>query len=100
MASWFSWAVGFLCPADGPMLKTLRSARHRRLVELLVEARERSGLTQSELAARLGRYQSVVAAIEGGGRRVDVVEFIDIADALDIDVPAAIAEVRALPASS
>lgn len=82
------------------MPKTLRTARHRRLVELLVEARERSGLTQSELAARLGRYQSVVAAIEGGGRRVDVVEFLDIADALEIDASAVIGAVRALPASS
>ncbi len=56
-----------------------------------MEARERSGLTQSDLAERLGRYQSVVAAIEGGGRRVDLVEFLDIAEALDFD-PAAMLE--------
>lgn len=79
------------------MPKTLRSARHRRFVELLVEARERSGLTQTELASRLGRYQSVVAAIEGGGRRVDLVEFLDIADALEFDAAALIEAVRAVP---
>lgn len=78
------------------MPKTLRSARHRRLVELLVEARERAGLTQNDLAKRLGRYQSVVAAIEGGGRRVDLVEFLDIADALEIDTTRLIDAVRAV----
>ncbi len=82
------------------MPKTLRSARHRRLVELLVEAREQSGLTQSELASRLGRYQSVVAAIEGGGRRVDLVELLDIADALGIDTADLIKLVRTVQASS
>lgn len=80
------------------MPKTLRSARHRKLIELLVEARERSGLTQSELASRLGRYQSVVAAIEGGGRRVDLVEFLEIADALEIDATLVVNAVRAIPA--
>ncbi|WP_408903063.1 helix-turn-helix domain-containing protein [Methylobacterium radiotolerans] len=78
------------------MPKTLRSARHRRLIELLVEAREQSGLTQSELASRLGRYQSVVAAIEGGGRRIDLVEFLEIADALDIDAAMVLNAVRAI----
>ncbi|MBN6820795.1 MULTISPECIES: helix-turn-helix domain-containing protein [Methylobacterium] len=78
------------------MPKTLRSARHRRLIELLVEARERSGLTQSELASRLGRYQSVVAAIEGGGRRIDLVEFLEIADALEIDATVVLKAVRAI----
>lgn len=59
-----------------------------------MEARERSGLTQSDLAERLGRYQSVVAAIEGGGRRVDLVEFLDIAEALDFDPAAMLKAIR------
>lgn len=80
------------------MPSTLRTARHRRLIELLVEARERSGLTQTELGARLGRYQSVIAAIESGGRRIDIVEFLAIADALDMDAAAVVEAVRAVPA--
>ncbi|WP_043712519.1 MULTISPECIES: helix-turn-helix transcriptional regulator [unclassified Methylobacterium] len=80
------------------MPSTLRTARHRRLIELLVEARERSGLTQTELGARLGRYQSVIAAIESGGRRIDIVEFLAIADALEIDPARVIEDVRAVPA--
>lgn len=80
------------------MPNTLRTARHRRLVELLVEARERSGLTQSELGARLGRYQSVIAAIEGGGRRIDLVELLAIAEILEMDAVKVVEAVRAIPA--
>lgn len=80
------------------MLNTLRTERHRRLVELLIEARQQAGLTQVELGARLGRYQSVVAAIEGGGRRIDLVEFLAIADALEMDAVAVVEAVRAIPA--
>jgi transcriptional regulator with XRE-family HTH domain len=81
------------------MPRTLRTARHLKLIELLVQARERSGLTQTELASRLGRYQSVIATIEGGGRRVDVVELLDIADALGIDAIDLVAAVRSTPRS-
>jgi transcriptional regulator with XRE-family HTH domain len=37
-----------------------------------------------EVAARLGRPQSFVAKYEGGERRLDVLEFIAVCDALDI----------------
>ncbi len=63
-----------------------------------MEARERAGLTQTELGARLGRYQSVIAAIEGGGRRIDIVEFLAIADALEMDAARVIEAVRVVPA--
>ncbi len=67
------------------MAKTLRSQRHQRLIELLVEHRKQAGLSQAQLAETLGRYQSVIAAIEGGSRRVDVVELLDLAEAMDFD---------------
>jgi transcriptional regulator with XRE-family HTH domain len=44
-----------------------------------------AGLTQRTLAARLKKPQSFVAKYEGGERRLDVVEFIRIARALDAD---------------
>lgn len=47
-------------------------------------------MTQADLAARLGEYQSFVARVESGQRRVDVVEFIDIAKALEFDPAKAI----------
>ena len=74
------------------MPKTLRSPRHVRLVDLIVEQRNRAGLSQAGLAAQLGRYQSVVSQIESGGRRVDVVELLDIAAIIGLDVHAVIDE--------
>ena len=68
------------------MPKTLRSPRQLRLIDLLVEQRKRAGLSQADLAKKLDRYQSVISAIEGGGRRVDVVELLDIAQAIGLDV--------------
>ena len=52
---------------------------------LLLLAREESGLTQLEVANRLTKPQSFVAKYEGGERRVDVIEFIQICDALNVD---------------
>ena len=41
-------------------------------------------MTQVELADLLGRPQSFVSKYERGERRLDVVEFLEIADALGI----------------
>jgi transcriptional regulator with XRE-family HTH domain len=73
-----------------PMSKTLGSPRHEALRALLVENRKKAGLTQAEVAAKLGRYQSYVAMVEGGQRRVDVVEFLDLAKAIGFDPQRAI----------
>ena len=66
-------------------MKTLRSRRHRALSAALVNARKRAGFSQQELASRLKTSQTVIARIESGERRVDVVEFIDLGRALRID---------------
>jgi len=65
--------------------KTLRSRGHQALVQVLVGARERAGMTQRELAARIKRPHSFVGRMEAGERRVDVVEFIEIARVLGAD---------------
>ncbi len=76
------------------MVRTLGTERHKALIALLIEKREAAGLTQSELAAKLGEYQSFVARLESGQRRVDVVEFIELAELLGFDAPAAIRMLR------
>jgi transcriptional regulator with XRE-family HTH domain len=67
--------------------KSLGSARHKALIELLIAKREAAGMTQTQLADKLGEYQSFVARLESGQRRVDVVEFLELADLLDFDAP-------------
>jgi DNA-binding XRE family transcriptional regulator len=66
-------------------LKTLRSRRHRELCDALVSARKAAGMSQHELASHLRTSQTVIARIELGERRIDVVEFIDLTRALRID---------------
>ncbi len=82
------------------MPKTLRSPRQVRLIDLLVEQRKRAGLSQADLAKKLGRYQSVVSSIESGGRRVDVVELLDIAEVIGLDVHALIDDLLSTPKTS
>ena len=58
---------------------------YERFRRLLIEARQKSGLTQTEVAARLGVSQSFVSKYELGERRLDVIEFLRIADTLNAD---------------
>jgi transcriptional regulator with XRE-family HTH domain len=51
----------------------------------MVAARKQAGLTQDELARRLKRPQSFIAKYEGGERRIDVVEFVAIVQAIEAD---------------
>jgi ribosome-binding protein aMBF1 (putative translation factor) len=69
-------------PRAIPNTKTLRSPRHRRLTEGLARERKRAGLTQAQLADAIGRPQSFIAKVEQGERRLDVVEFVAVAEAL------------------
>lgn len=66
-------------------MKHLRSTRHRTLIAAIVKARTDAGLTQRELAAKLKRSNSFVWKIEAGERRVDLLEFVEIAHATGID---------------
>lgn len=56
-----------------------------RLRRQLCAVRKQAGITQFELAARLNRPQSYVSKFERGERRLDVIEFGDVAKALGID---------------
>jgi len=67
------------------MPKTIHSDRHRQFRALLVAARKAKGLTQTQVAERLGKPPSYVAKYELGERRLDVLEFIDVAKAIGFD---------------
>lgn len=76
------------------MAKTIRTEGHQALCEALVAARKSAGLTQSDLAERLLCHQSLVARIESGQRRVDVVELIVLARAIGITAMAVLETVE------
>lgn len=67
------------------MPKPIHTERHRKFRALLVEARRANGLTQIQVAAKLGKPPSYVAKYELGERRLDVLEFLDIAAAIGFD---------------
>jgi transcriptional regulator with XRE-family HTH domain len=55
------------------------------MMAALIEAREKAGLTQRELAQRLRRAYTFVSKIEIGERYLDVLEFCEYAQALGAD---------------
>lgn len=63
------------------------AARLRRL-------REEAGVTQSELARRLGTTQSAVARLEAGQQRLNLATIKRVAEALDCDAELVIRERR------
>ena len=67
------------------MPKTVFTGAHQHIVDVLVEARRQSGLTQAQLAAKVGKDQTFVSLIERSQRRVDVLEFVALATAMGAD---------------
>lgn len=49
-------------------------------------AREDAGLTQVNIAERLGKPQSFVSKYERGERRLDFTEFVELASVLEIEL--------------
>lgn len=68
-----------------PVTKSIFSGTYEHFRLLLVEARKAGGISQAELAGRLSRPQSFVSKYERGERRLDVVEFLDVARVLGVD---------------
>lgn len=68
------------------MPKSVHTVAYGAFRKQMVAARRAAGLTQQQLATRLRRPQSFVAKYERGERRLDLVEFLQIAAALRADV--------------
>lgn len=67
------------------MPKAIYSEQYLRFQQLLVEARKAANLTQAQVSGRLSKPQSFVAKYEGGERRLDVIEFLEVARAIGFD---------------
>lgn len=68
------------------MPRTQHTDRYKQLCGRLLDGRKKAGLTQEELARKLGKPQSYVSKFESGERRLDVIELLDVAGALQITV--------------
>jgi transcriptional regulator with XRE-family HTH domain len=65
--------------------KSVFTEKYTRFRRLLIEIRQSSKLTQVQVAQRLHKPQSFVSKYERGERRLDVVEFLEVAKALEVN---------------
>ena len=67
------------------MTKSVYTAKYERFRKRLITGRKAKGLTQSQLAERLGKPQSFVSKYERGERRLDLVEFLEVAKTIGMN---------------
>lgn len=77
------------------MEKTLHSEGYKLLVLRLREARQSAGVSQVELASRLGTTQVFISKCEQGGRRLDAMELRAWCQALGLSFTAFLAALDA-----
>jgi transcriptional regulator with XRE-family HTH domain len=65
--------------------KSLREQNYAAFTSLLRDERKKAGMTQAKLAKKLRRPQSYVSKYERGDRRLDVIEFLEVARAINFD---------------
>lgn len=76
------------------------SPHYRAAIDAIRAARNQQGVSQRELARRLGKPPSFVNKIEQLERRLDIVEFIAVAEAMGLSPANLLEAVReALPSS-
>ena len=71
----------------GRMDKTIYTREYTAVLRLLKKARESAGITQVQLAERLGQTQSFVSKIERGERRLDIVQLRTILKEFKMSLP-------------
>lgn len=84
--------------SDERLTKSLFSARYTRFLSLLRQARLDAGLTQTEVARRLGKPQSFISKCESGERRVDAVEFLALCRVLGVEAAKMLRAIESPPA--
>ena len=74
------------------MARSTHDQQYQIFLQLLRDLRIEAGVTQNVLAKRLGNTQTFISKVERGERRLDLVEFVEVCEALDIDPKAAFDE--------
>lgn len=81
------------------MPNSLHTSRHKAIARAIAETRRASGLTQVDVAKAMGGSwsQPIMVTVERGGRRIDLVELLRLADIIGLDVHALIDQLKGLP---
>lgn len=67
------------------MTRSLHTTAYRKITEALKQMRREAGVSQRELAKRLGQQLNYVSRLEQGQRRLDLLEWTWLCEALDRD---------------
>ncbi len=81
-------------PLTRCMVASLHTHKYEVFRNLLIQARKDAQLTQIQLASRLNKPQSYISKYEGGERRLDFTEFVEIANLLHIDITKFVTDYR------
>ena len=80
------------------MPKSVFTDAYASMLQNLIALRKKRGVSQVELARRIGREQPFVSRVERGERRIDVIEFCAIVRAIGEDPVSVLADLmRHLP---
>jgi transcriptional regulator with XRE-family HTH domain len=83
------------------MSRSVHSDSYAALTRALIALRRKGGLRQLDVAKRLGKPQSFVSKVERGERKLDLVELLILARAIEADANEIVALVaHALPAEA
>ena len=69
------------------MEKSIFSDDYMLFLQLVRNGRKRAGLTQEDVANRLGKTQSFISKCERGERRLDIVEVREFCKAIGLTLP-------------
>ena len=73
---------------------SIYDSAYQKLLKELRTTRQTMGLSQEELAVRLGKHQTFVSKVEKGQRYLDVLEFVRWSAAIDVDPSVLISALR------
>lgn len=79
------------------MKKAIVSKKQKFLAKRLVEERKKAGLFQTDLAKKLECFQSRIARLESGERRIDLIEYLQISEEIGFDPFELLKEVSKIP---
>ena len=79
------------------MRKAVTSNKQKFLAKRLIEERKNVGLKQIDLTKKLDCFQSRIARLESGDRKIDVIEYLEIAEAIGFDPFELLKEVSNIP---
>lgn len=69
------------------MQKSIYTDQQDHFLTLLRQVRKEAGLTQTQLAERLGTLQSRITDYERGVRRLDLMELRQVCEAVEVPLP-------------